>query len=346
MQVACDVVDVRITQLEDRRAPRWLQVVGPGGRITFAVAHENAPLTSSANTTFAASSRTSSRTSWRVRLDAPTRLSCGGRSDPETVTLALGWDVRPSSPRLRDALTGGMLEAGAHVLDIGLVPTPVPVLRVPPPRHGRRRHDHGKSQSPEYNGFKLGYRDLPFTGAEIQRVREMIEADDCRRSGLARRPAGDRGLLRHSSLRIDLARPVNVVLDPASTAARFSQGICSSESALVSIACTTKSTDASPNHHPDTVDEYVVDLRRRVVGTSRARYRPGWRLRSNRRGGRDRSPRPRRSADRHLRPRPARPHAGADDSVRREVLAVSRGHPRPRWKAVHVEDRPQPRSSR
>ena len=43
----------------------------------------------------------------------------------ETIKLALGWDVRPSSPRLRDALTGGRVESGAHVLDIGLVPTPV-----------------------------------------------------------------------------------------------------------------------------------------------------------------------------------------------------------------------------
>ena len=103
--------------------------------------------------------------------------------------VALGWDVRPSSPRLRDALTGGMLEAGAHVLDIGLVPTPVLYYACHRLATDGGVMITGSHNPPEYNGFKLGYRDLPFTGEEIQRVQELIEADDCRRSGVAQRCA-------------------------------------------------------------------------------------------------------------------------------------------------------------
>src|SRR5438309_5083424 len=40
-------------------------------------------------------------------------------------TLCLGRDCRLSGDRLHRALRAGLLSAGAHVIDIGIVPTPV-----------------------------------------------------------------------------------------------------------------------------------------------------------------------------------------------------------------------------
>ncbi|MCU1294110.1 MAG: phosphomannomutase [Bryobacterales bacterium] len=40
-------------------------------------------------------------------------------------TICVGRDTRPSSPRLHSALLKGVISAGAHVLDVGIVPTPV-----------------------------------------------------------------------------------------------------------------------------------------------------------------------------------------------------------------------------
>jgi phosphomannomutase/phosphoglucomutase len=40
-------------------------------------------------------------------------------------TIAVGRDNRPSGGILRDALIEGLTSAGAHVVDIGVVPTPV-----------------------------------------------------------------------------------------------------------------------------------------------------------------------------------------------------------------------------
>src|SRR4051794_12074251 len=39
--------------------------------------------------------------------------------------ICVGRDNRPSSPRLHNALLKGLTAAGANVLDIGVVPTPV-----------------------------------------------------------------------------------------------------------------------------------------------------------------------------------------------------------------------------
>ncbi|MBV9156347.1 MAG: phosphomannomutase/phosphoglucomutase, partial [Acidobacteriaceae bacterium] len=40
-------------------------------------------------------------------------------------TICLGCDCRLSGSRLHDAMLNGLLAAGAHVLDVGTVPTPV-----------------------------------------------------------------------------------------------------------------------------------------------------------------------------------------------------------------------------
>src|SRR5512135_2037968 len=40
-------------------------------------------------------------------------------------TVALGRDVRLSSPHLRDVVIGGLTEAGVTVIDLGVVPTPL-----------------------------------------------------------------------------------------------------------------------------------------------------------------------------------------------------------------------------
>lgn len=187
----------------------------------------------------------------------------------ETIKLALGWDVRPSSPRLRDALTEGMVEAGAQVLDIGLVPTPVLYYACHRLATDGGVMITGSHNPPEYNGFKLGYRDLPFTGAEIQQVRELIEADDfvAGRGSREDRPVTDDYCDMMAS-KIELARPVNLVLDPANACgALFAGNLLERIGARVDRLY--DEVDGSfPNHHPDpTVDEYVVDLRNRVVET-------------------------------------------------------------------------------
>jgi phosphomannomutase/phosphoglucomutase len=183
------------------------------------------------------------------------------------VAIALGWDVRPSSPRLRDALTEGMVAAGARVLDIGLVPTPVLYYACHRLETDGGVMITGSHNPPEYNGFKLGYRDLPFTGEEIQRVRKLIEEDDFEtgRGSREDRPVTE-DYCDMVAAKVTLARPVSLSLDPANACgALFAGDLLERIGARVD-RLYDEVDGTFPNHHPDpTVDEYVVELRRRVV---------------------------------------------------------------------------------
>lgn len=185
----------------------------------------------------------------------------------DRVDLVVGRDVRPSSDRLRDALAEGMTAAGARVLDVGIVPTPVVYYACHRLETVGGVMITGSHNPPAYNGFKLGYRDLPLTGEEIQQVKRLIEAEDYAdgSGSIEERPVTD-DYQDMVAGRIELARPVRVVLDSANaTGALFAADLLERVGATVD-RLYDDVDGMFPNHHPDpTVDAYVTDLRERVV---------------------------------------------------------------------------------
>lgn len=183
--------------------------------------------------------------------------------------LAVGRDVRPSSDRLWDDLTAGMRAAGADLLDVGVVPTPVLYFAC----HHLKTHGGvmitGSHNPPEYNGFKVGYRDLPLSGDEIRSVLELIEAEDFESGpGSIESCPTTAAYCDMVAAKVDLARPVRIVLDPANACgALFAADLLERVGAEVDcIHCTVDGT--FPNHHPDpTVDENAADLIARVEST-------------------------------------------------------------------------------
>ncbi len=90
--------------------------------------------------------------------------------------LAIGGDVRLSTPVLKERLTAGLRDSGANILDIGMVPTPAFYFSL-----GRLQTDGGlmvtASHNPaRYNGFKLMFNNTPVTPEIIQRIKESAEA--------------------------------------------------------------------------------------------------------------------------------------------------------------------------
>jgi phosphomannomutase / phosphoglucomutase len=92
--------------------------------------------------------------------------------------VALGRDCRPSSDRYRDLLIEGMTNSGLDVVDVGVCPSPVFYFAL---RHLQR--DGGimvtaSHNPPEYNGFKVcnGYDTI--YGAEIQKLRTIMEVGE------------------------------------------------------------------------------------------------------------------------------------------------------------------------
>lgn len=187
----------------------------------------------------------------------------------EAPRLAVGRDVRPSSDQLRDRLAEGMSASGARVLDVGVVPTPVLYFACHHLETDGGVQITGSHNPPEYNGFKLGYRDLPLSGEEIQQVKGLIVADDFASGdgGVENRPV-TREYRDMVAARVSVERPLKVVLDPANaTGALFVGELL--ERIGAEVDCLFCEVDGTfPNHHPDpTVDAYVEDLRARVVET-------------------------------------------------------------------------------
>ncbi|MFQ5579958.1 MAG: phosphomannomutase/phosphoglucomutase [Nitrospiria bacterium] len=92
--------------------------------------------------------------------------------------IALGYDIRLSSPALRSALLSGLLSTGTDVIDIGRCPTPVLYFSL-----FRLEVEGGvmitASHNPaEFNGFKLSRGRHSLFGDEIQEVRMLIERED------------------------------------------------------------------------------------------------------------------------------------------------------------------------
>ena len=89
--------------------------------------------------------------------------------------VAVGRDNRPSGGRLRDALVDGLTSAGASVVDIGVVPTPLLYwsLHHLPVVGGIQIT--GSHNPPEYNGFKLCVGHESLHGEGIAELRQLIE---------------------------------------------------------------------------------------------------------------------------------------------------------------------------
>ncbi|MEA2680317.1 MAG: phosphomannomutase / phosphoglucomutase, partial [Candidatus Binataceae bacterium] len=91
-------------------------------------------------------------------------------------TITLGRDCRLTSDALRDLLLEGLLPGGIDVVDVGVVPTPLLYFSVLHWQMDGGAMITGSHNAAEYNGFKLGVGPTTIFGAEIQRVRQIIES--------------------------------------------------------------------------------------------------------------------------------------------------------------------------
>ncbi|HEV8321197.1 MAG TPA: phosphomannomutase/phosphoglucomutase [Myxococcota bacterium] len=188
--------------------------------------------------------------------------------------LLVGRDCRTSSPGFRDALVEGMVAAGADVLDVGLVPTPVLYFA----------HFHferpagvmitGSHNPPDHNGFKMLVSKAALHGSEIQELKRMIAEDDYGPAPEApgrvsegdaigpyrARVAGDVKLAR-TDLRV-VVDAGNGMGGPTASALMKDLGL---DPTL--LYCDLDGT--FPNHHPDPSDEHTLEaLKRTVVETN------------------------------------------------------------------------------
>jgi phosphomannomutase/phosphoglucomutase len=89
--------------------------------------------------------------------------------------VVVGRDGRISSPDLGRAFMTGLLGAGCQVMDIGLATTPMLYFAVKHLGADGGAAVTASHNPPDYNGLKLRRGTQPFSGEEIQRLRQVAE---------------------------------------------------------------------------------------------------------------------------------------------------------------------------
>jgi phosphomannomutase/phosphoglucomutase len=180
--------------------------------------------------------------------------------------VAVGMDVRESSPVLADALIEGILSTGVDAVDLGVVPTPLLYYAVHLKDLAGGIQITGSHNPIEYNGFKMMRGKGSLYGPDIQALRVRMETGDFV-AGTGSRKAVD---LRERYLqaildRLAPARPLRLVLDAGNG--------CAGELApelFRRLGCTVEELYCEPdgtfpNHIPDpTLPETLTMLQERV----------------------------------------------------------------------------------
>ena len=186
-------------------------------------------------------------------------------------TLALGRDHRLTSDELADAVARGMRAAGANVVDVGLVPTPVLSFAVAHWGLDGGLQVTGSHNPAEYNGFKMALGGRSIFGDAIQEIRRMIvEGDHESGEGSLERREVLTTYVDHVAGKFTIQRPVKVVVDcgngTGSVVAVDLLRALGSAVEVIPIFCESDGT--FPNHHPDpVVDKNLADIIAKVKET-------------------------------------------------------------------------------
>jgi phosphomannomutase/phosphoglucomutase len=167
-------------------------------------------------------------------------------------TIAIGCDGRLSGPELKAALAAGIQASGAHVIDIGMVTTPLTYFAANHLATDCSVMVTGSHNPPDYNGLKMVITGDTLSGEGIARLRERVIKGDVRhgsgrfshgdvRAAYMDRVIGDVKLARRMKVAIDSGNGVAGAYAPE----LFRRLGCE----VTELFCEVDGT--FPNHHPD-----------------------------------------------------------------------------------------------
>jgi len=167
-------------------------------------------------------------------------------------TIAIGRDGRLSGPALAAALADGIRAAGANVVDVGMVATPMTYFAAHELGTACSTMVTGSHNPPDYNGLKMVIDGTTLSGTDIQNVRERIERGDLAKgAGSYRTHDIAPAYLARIAGDIKLARPLRIAVDAGNgVAGAFAPDL------FRRLGCTVEpmycEVDGTfPNHHPD-----------------------------------------------------------------------------------------------
>ncbi len=164
----------------------------------------------------------------------------------------LGRDTRLSSPRLRDAMTRGLLKSGCEVTDIGIVPTPVLYYSAYKHQPAGAVMITGSHNPSEYNGFKVVCGSGTIHGEEIQELLRIIQTQSFA-TGIGVEKSADivPAYVDEIAAMFNFKRRVKVVLDGGNGTAGPVMSRLLAKLNCEPIELFYEMDGNFPNHHPD-----------------------------------------------------------------------------------------------
>jgi phosphomannomutase/phosphoglucomutase len=190
-----------------------------------------------------------------------------GRAAGKAPRIAVGRDCRVSGPRIVEALISGLVRGGAHVLDVGVGPTPKLYFGVHHLETDGGVMVTGSHNPAPDNGFKIMIGRGSFFGPAIQELRGLVQGQP-----LPNKPGGtvtpspiDDAYVAKLAGSVELARKPKVVVDAGNGAAGPLGLRTFTQLGLAPTALYCDMDGTFPNHHPDpTVPENLRELIERV----------------------------------------------------------------------------------
>ncbi len=167
-------------------------------------------------------------------------------------TIIVACDGRHSGPALVEALGAGIMASGCHVIDIGMVPTPVLYFATYQLESSSGVMVTGSHNPPDYNGFKVVLAGETLSGDAIQQLyQRIVKQDLLQGQGHYDTRSLDSEYLQRITSDIKLQKPLKVCIDCGNgVAGKLAPTLYKSLGCEVTELFCDVDGDF-PNHHPD-----------------------------------------------------------------------------------------------
>ena len=177
--------------------------------------------------------------------------------------LILSGDVRMTTPALKKLFAEGAMSTGIDVLDIGIVPTPLNYYSQFVREVDAAVQITGSHNPPEFNGFKLSYKQAAFFGEQIQDIKDIILSGEFEsgNGSFSKDDTITKEYLDEVAEKINVERRLKIVVDSGNAAGGLAAPDLFKRLNVELTELYSEIDGSFPNHHPDpTVEKNLTAL--------------------------------------------------------------------------------------
>ncbi len=177
--------------------------------------------------------------------------------------VSISGDIRHTTPKLKEWFSEGLIETGITVLDLEIIPTPANYFSMFHLDIDGAVQITGSHNPPEYNGFKISYKQKAFYGEQIQSLKSLIDDNDFEKSenGYIQKVEILESYKDMLKSKIQISRPLKAVMDCGNAAGCLAAPQIFPEVGIETTELFCEPDGTFPNHHPDpTEDENLVEI--------------------------------------------------------------------------------------